>query len=59
MGTKHDLDYLGQSEIFSMANGPWIGAGFQFGDVVEIFGAGKPYLILNVAVHKQTQAQLI
>lgn len=43
-GNKHELDYVALSDIFPTSNWALDCAGFQFGDIVVIFGAGKSYL---------------
>jgi hypothetical protein len=40
-GTKHELDYVLLADIFPTANWALDSSGFQFGDVVVVFGAGK------------------
>jgi threonine dehydrogenase-like Zn-dependent dehydrogenase len=39
-GEKHELDYVALSDIFPTSNWALDCSGFQFGDVVAVFGAG-------------------
>ena len=49
-GTKHELDYVVLADIFPTANWALDSSGFQFGDVVVVFGAGKDYYLLSQCV---------
>lgn len=40
-GTEHELDYVLLADIFPTSNFALDSAGFQFGDVVAVFGAGE------------------
>jgi threonine dehydrogenase-like Zn-dependent dehydrogenase len=40
-GTEHELDYVLLADIFPTSNFALDSAGFQFGDVVAVFGVGE------------------